>query len=171
MIVRERPGPLRLLLAWKGSVVPHILPHILLTGLFATAVTWVSRRHYLDGIIEYTLLPFTIMGIALSIFLSVRNTATYDRWWEARKLWGQMVYEIRSLARTSTIYLDQKRGRTLLTRCLAYAHLLRGQLRGEDVRSDLPDSLEPALIEQALNTRNPAGLYAAPGRSRTCRSP
>lgn len=35
MIVRERPGPLRLLLAWKGSVVPHILPHILLTGLFA----------------------------------------------------------------------------------------------------------------------------------------
>ncbi|MGQ7298829.1 hypothetical protein [Marinobacter nauticus] len=75
MIVRERPGPLRLLLAWKGSVVPHILPHIVLTGMFAAAVTWVSRHHYLDGMVDYTLLPFTIMGIALSIFLSVRNTA------------------------------------------------------------------------------------------------
>ena len=63
MIVRERPGPLRLLLAWKGSVVPHILPHILLTGMFAAAVTWVSRHHYLDGMVDYTLLPFTIMGI------------------------------------------------------------------------------------------------------------
>ena len=124
MIVRERPGPLRLLLAWKGSVVPHILPHILLTGMFAAAVTWVSRHHYLDGMVDYTLLPFTIMGIALSIFLSVRNTATYDRWWEARKHWGHMVYEFRSLARTGTIYLSPERRRELLTRCLAHAHLL-----------------------------------------------
>lgn len=49
MIVRERPGPLRLLLAWKGSVVPHILPHILLTGCsqpqlpgFRAATTWMA---------------------------------------------------------------------------------------------------------------------------------
>ncbi|MEC8897316.1 MAG: bestrophin family ion channel [Pseudomonadota bacterium] len=158
MIVRERPGPLRLLLAWKGSVVPHILPHILLTGMFAAAVTWFSRHHYLDGMVDYTLLPFTIMGIALSIFLSVRNTATYDRWWEARKHWGHMVYEFRSLARTGTIYLSPERRRELLTRCLAHAHLLRGQLRGEDVRSDLPGSLAPELIDQALSTRNPAAF-------------
>ena len=61
-------------------------------------VAWVSRHHYLDGIVEYTLLPFTLMGIALSILLSVRNTATYDRWWEARKQWGHMVYELRNPA-------------------------------------------------------------------------
>ncbi|MGC8120219.1 bestrophin family protein [Marinobacter sp. VGCF2001] len=158
MIVRERPGALRLMLAWKGSVVPHILPHIALAGLFAAAVTWVSRHHYLDGIVDYSLLPFTIMGIALSIFLSVRNTATYDRWWEARKHWGHMVYEIRSLARTGNIYLNTERQRALLIRCLAHTHLLRGQLRGEDVRHDLPEALPPALIDQALNAQNPAAF-------------
>lgn len=156
MIVRERPGALRLMLAWKGSVVPHILLHIVLTGLFAVVVTWVSRHHYLDGIVEYTLLPFTLMGIALSILLSVRNTATYDRWWEARKQWGLMVYEIRGLARASGIYLNPEPRRELLIRCLAHAHLLRGQLRDEDVRSDLPTSLSHSLVDQALSKRNPA---------------
>lgn len=156
MIVRDRPGALRLMLAWKGSVVPHILPHIVLASLFATAVTWVSHRHYLDGIVEYTLLPFTIIGLALSIFLSVRNTATYDRWWEARKHWGHMVYEVRSLARASAIYLPPERRRELLTRTLAHAHLLRGQLRQEDVRADLPKALSAPLLEHALRTRNPA---------------
>ncbi|WP_323751151.1 bestrophin family protein [Marinobacter sp.] len=158
MIVRDRPGALRLMLAWKGSVVPHILPHMLLTGLFATAVTWVSRQHYLDGIVEYSLLPFTIMGIALSIFLSVRNTATYDRWWEARKQWGHMVFEIRSLARTGGIYLNSERRRELLMRCLAHTHLLRGQLRGEDVRPELPASLSKELVDATVRTRNPAAF-------------
>ncbi|MDO3720649.1 bestrophin family ion channel [Marinobacter sp. chi1] len=156
MIVRDRPGALALMLAWKGSVVPHILPHILLTAAFAFIVTWFSHHDHLGGIVEYTLLPFTIIGIALSIFLSVRNTATYDRWWEARKHWGNMVTEIRSLARAAGIYLQKEPRRELLIRSLAHVHLLRGQLRGEDISADLPASLSPELIKHALNTRNPA---------------
>ncbi|MBP0048351.1 hypothetical protein H9C73_06350 [Marinobacterium sp. AK62] len=156
MIVRNRPGALGLMLAWKGSVVPHILPHIFLTGLFAAGVTWVTRHHYLDGIVEYTLLPFTLIGIALSILLSVRNTATYDRWWEARKQWGQMVYEVRGLARTGRIYLEDESCRELMLRVLAHTHLLRGQLRQEGVRADLPSGLPSSLIENTLTKRNPA---------------
>lgn len=160
MIVRNRPGALGLMLAWKGSVFPHILPHILLSGLFAIVVTWVTRHHYLDGIVEYTLLPFTLMGIALSILLSVRNTATYDRWWEARKQWGQMVVEMRSLARTSGIYLNPERRRSLLMLALAHTHLLRGQLREENVREELPEGLNQVLPQDELgailSARNPA---------------
>ncbi|MBB3192555.1 bestrophin family protein [Halomonas cerina] len=158
MIVRDRPSALGLMLAWKGSVVPHILPHILLAGLFAAAVTWVSRHHHLDGIVEYTLLPFTLMGIALSILLSVRNTATYNRWWEARQQWGRMVYEMRSLARAGGIYLSPERRHKLVMRALAHAHLLRGQLRDENVRADLPSSLPVALVDEALGSRNPAAF-------------
>ncbi len=156
MIVRKRPGALGLMLAWKGSVVPHVLPHIILAGLFACAVTWVARHHYLDGIVEYTLLPFTLLGIALSILLSVRTTATYDRWWEARKQWGQMVYEVRSLARASGIYLQPGPRRQLMMRVLAHTHLLRGQLRREDVRQELPSALPHELVDEALRKRNPA---------------
>ena len=156
MIVRKRPGALGLMLAWKGSVIPQVFPHIILAGLFACSVTWVVRHHYLDGLVEYTLLPFTLLGVALSILLSVRNTATYDRWWEARKQWGTMVYEVRSLARVSTIYLPQEARRALMLRVLAHTHLLRGQLRGEDVRTDLPAELPATQVDAVLSKRNPA---------------
>jgi putative membrane protein len=33
--------------------------------------------------------PFTLIGLALSIFMSFRNNACYDRWWEGRKQWGR----------------------------------------------------------------------------------
>ncbi len=75
--------------------------------------------------------PFTLLGVALSIFLGFRNNAAYDRWWEARKLWGQMVFEIRNLTRVTLALVPAESGeaRLLLMRALAFCHYLRGQLR------------------------------------------
>ena len=42
---------------------------------------------------------FATFGIALSLFLGFRNNAAYDRWWEARKLWGGLVADLRALPR------------------------------------------------------------------------
>ncbi len=42
---------------------------------------------------------FALLGIALSIFLGFRNNACYDRWWEARKVFGKLVYVTRGFAR------------------------------------------------------------------------
>jgi putative membrane protein len=40
----------------------------------------------------------TIMnGLVLGFLLSFRNNNAYDRWWEARKLWGQLVNDCRNL--------------------------------------------------------------------------
>jgi hypothetical protein len=47
-----------------------------------------SRRH-----------PFTLIGLPLAIFLGFRNNTAYDRYWEGRKLWGEMVICARTLAR------------------------------------------------------------------------
>lgn len=170
MIVRDRPNPIALLIALRGSVVPDILPHILLVALFASAMTLVSQYHVLD-VSHYTVMPVTLLGIVLSILLSFRNNAAYDRWWEARKQWGQMVYEIRSLARTSGTLLGNKESgneesdndepcrRELLGLILAYAHALRGQLREEDVREDLLKVQTPAVVDQALAHRNGADWF------------
>lgn len=42
--------------------------------------------------------PVTILGGALAIFLGFRNNSAYDRWWEARKVWGAIVNDSRSWA-------------------------------------------------------------------------
>jgi putative membrane protein len=85
--------------------------------------------------------PFTLIGLPLAIFLGFRNNTAYDRYWEGRKLWGEMVICARTLARQcqSLIAIDtvpDPRQRAsdvrvrMVHRAIAFAHLLRAQLRG-----------------------------------------
>ncbi|GAB4234933.1 MAG: bestrophin family ion channel [Ekhidna sp.] len=41
--------------------------------------------------VDLPVVPVTILGGALAIFLGFRNNSAYDRWWEARKIWGGIV--------------------------------------------------------------------------------
>ncbi|CAA9499707.1 MAG: hypothetical protein AVDCRST_MAG96-1902 [uncultured Segetibacter sp.] len=41
---------------------------------------------------------FSLLGVVLSILLSFRTNTAYDRWWEGRKLWGELVNNCRNLA-------------------------------------------------------------------------
>ena len=87
MIVRPRPGFLHLFFIMRGSVVPRILPQIFGFGLYGALVVLAVRALKLDFGNAGTA-PFALLGVALSIYLGFRNNAAYDRWWEARKLWG-----------------------------------------------------------------------------------
>lgn len=72
----------------------------------------------------------------MAIFLGFRNTAAYDRYWEARKLWGELALRSRNLAR-QCLYLiaapaagqSDLRERKV-RRSVAFCHALRVQLRG-----------------------------------------
>ena len=129
MIVREKPTKLELLFAVRGSIVPVVAPRLLFLMAVATAVVFVQHRF--DVFPEVGGLGFTIFGIALSLFLGFRNNAAYDRWWEARKLWGGLLADIRSLARECEMFVRNSELRySLLRIALAFLHLHRTNLRG-----------------------------------------
>lgn len=48
--------------------------------------------------ISLPIAPVSIIGVAIAIFLGFRNSSAYDRWWEARKIWGGIVNYSRSWA-------------------------------------------------------------------------
>ena len=98
MIVRDRPSGLKLFLLLRGSVLPRILPTLILNTVVATLVT-ISHGDLFNLKITLTTIPFTIIGLPLAIFLGFRNSAAYDRYWEARKLWGDLVVKSRNLSR------------------------------------------------------------------------
>ncbi|SFV15139.1 putative membrane protein [Methylobacterium sp. 174MFSha1.1] len=138
MIVRPRPGALAILFAWRGSILPQVAPQVIaLTALsclvVATEQGWAHAIPLNAGIG-----PFTLIGLALSIFLSFRNNACYDRWWEARKVWGALIVETRGLARLLGALLpaDGAGNAALRQRCLnrlaGFAHALHARLRGCD---------------------------------------
>ncbi len=80
-----------------GSALPLVLPRGLLFGLFALAVTAIHFDKRLPDLnIEMT--PFEVVGGVLSLLLVLRTNAGYERWWEARRLWGDIVNRSRNLA-------------------------------------------------------------------------
>ncbi len=160
MIVRDRPNAIALLFTLRGSVVPEILPHIVCVALFSVVWTALSRWHVVE-LGSLTIMPVTLLGIVLSILLGFRNNASYDRWWEARKQWGQMVYEIRSLARASRALLAEAPRRRLLQQMLAHAHALKGQLREEDGMAEAARWLSEQDSEALAGKRNRADAILA----------
>lgn len=128
MIVREKPGPLQLLLAMRGSVLPRVAPRVVIfTGLAAALVAVDRFFMHLPGT---QTAPFAVFGIALSLFLGFRNNAAYDRWWEGRRLWGQLISDTRSLGREVQIFIPAPEDRIRILRLsLAFLHAHRINLR------------------------------------------
>ena len=147
MIVRNKPSGLDLLFAMRGSVLPHIARPLLALILLAVATTAVETAFH--PLPEVDAAPFTVFGIALSLFLGFRNNAAYDRWWEARRLWGGLLADLRAFAREAQVFVpDEALRREMLETALAFLHLHRAGLRRQEhdpeMREQAADLLEAA---------------------------
>ncbi len=139
MIVRPRPGFHVLFFVMRGSVVPRILPQIVGFAIYGAVVVALSDRFALN-LDSFGITPFGLVGISLSIYLGFRANAAYDRWWEARKLWGQLVYSVRNLTRAAGALVDDAvRRRSMLVDALVFCHFLREQLRSTDAMPQVRD--------------------------------
>jgi putative membrane protein len=160
MIVWQKPNALRILFTLRGSVIPHIYPQILLITLLSALISAV--QHWIpNSFPSYSTAPFTLLGIALSLFLGFRNNASYQRWWEARGLWGQLVFDARSLTRQVLSFIDEETeiGRhtqqCMIHLTIAFTHALRHRLRGTSPWEDVDRFVE---AEYHLSMRQAGNL-------------
>lgn len=133
MIVRPKPGLREIAFAVNGSILPRIAGRLLMIA--SLCVVAVLAAHLHPGVFaQISAIPFTLIGIALSIFMSFRNNACYDRWWEGRKLWGSLLIACRSLARRASILEETDRQYVLKGLC-GFTAGLAARLRGRDEAS------------------------------------
>jgi putative membrane protein len=131
MIVRPKPTLWDVLFTLKGSVARDIALKLFVITLLSAVVTLLSFR---DPALfsRFSSAPFTLIGLSLSIFMSFRNNACYDRWWEGRKQWGQLFVEVRSLVRETSDLGDDAGRRALLRSLCGFCHALAARLRDGD---------------------------------------
>jgi putative membrane protein len=100
-----------------------------------------------------------LLATVVGIFIVFRFNEAYQRWWEARILWGGLVNESRNFAREVVTFVNPKRvptirsdeeakriQKTLIYRHLAYCNALRLSLR----REDSWEELEPFLSDEDM---------------------
>lgn len=160
MIVRSRPNFLELFIILRGSIVPDIIGQIAATSLFAAFVIF-AHRQWPHAMPVFDGAPFALVGIALSIFLGFRNNACYDRWWEARKQWGEQIFLARNFAR-QTLVLEGTPGpqgtearRRLIRLVVAFTWALARHLRpSAESRSGPGSWLDGEDVEFVEASRN-----------------
>ncbi len=74
---------------------------------------------------------FAATSVAISLIFAFRINSAYDRWWEARKLWGQLVNDLRNLSIKFDLYFDaDEKEKTIFGNLLiAFAFSLKHHLR------------------------------------------
>jgi putative membrane protein len=117
--------------ALEGSSTPQVLSRGLKFTLIAVAVCGLNDLVHPDLGIEVG--PYEFAGAALGVLLVLRTNAGYDRWWEARKLWGGIVNQSRDLSIAALSFgPSDPRWRALIVRwTAAFAHVTRRSLRDE----------------------------------------
>ncbi len=156
MIVRSRPNAFRMLFSWRGSILPHIAPQLTLVILLSVVIS--AFEHFHPNVFpELPIAAFSLIGIALSIFLGFRNNACYDRWWEARKEWGALIVAMRNLARESLLLPDDVRQR-VLHRAIGFAYQLNTKLRKNPPSPMLQTLFSASEFQQLSQHPNPANF-------------
>ena len=69
--------------------------HILWTLLWCTIVTTVHEIFHAKWM-EIPWLPISVIGTAVAFYVGFKNNQSYDRMWEARKIWGAIINSSRA---------------------------------------------------------------------------
>ncbi len=156
MIIKTKAHWFIMLFEWKGSVLPQLLPRLSILFIFAASIVY-FQPFFLEYNLYINPTIFTLFGVALAIFLGFRNNASYERWWEGRKLWGALLNDTRSIARQTYSLIDSedyKVQRTnLINILIATVHSLRHQLRFTNSDEDLMRLLDNDAFAKVKNAQ------------------
>ncbi|MGI9549949.1 MAG: bestrophin family protein [Aurantibacter sp.] len=123
-----------------------------------------SLYHFLGwNFIDIPFQPLSVIGIAVAFYIGFKNSQSYDRFWEGRKIWGGIVNYSRTWANNVLSYIenDKEAQRVLIYRHLAWINALRIQLR-QPTSFSIKENRSVERIFDRHGERNPvcAGLDA-----------
>ncbi|PNO45287.1 ibestrophin [Klebsiella michiganensis] len=156
MIIRPEQHWFLRLFDWHGSVLSKIVFRLLL-NLMMSIIAIISYQWYEQLGIHLTVAPLSLLGIAIAIFLGFRNSAGYNRFVEARNLWGTVLIAQRTLVRQlkNILPAESAAHQRLVSYLVAFSWSLKHQLRKTDPSADLARLLPAQSVAEILASSMP----------------
>ncbi|MCU1294991.1 MAG: hypothetical protein JWP08_3841 [Bryobacterales bacterium] len=155
-------------------ILRQVGPSLVVFVVVASIAAVVNTMNHPFQSIAVPDLTITLLGAALGLLLGFRTNSAYDRWWEARKLWGRLVNSSRSLARQAISFSMASESaakevpgafaRELVHLQIEYVHALRCALRKQQPWEDISPFVRPELLASLKEQANvPAALLQEMG--------
>lgn len=154
----DRPPWFKVALQVRGSVIPSILPRVLLCGGFGV---FISLLHFFNLPVSMHIFSSIVPIIFLGLLLVFRTNTAYERFWEGRKFWGTLVNNVRNLARQIWVAIEEKDPQDIelkksaLRLLPAFAVAMKLHLRQEAVNPELEPLMSPAQYQKLKSMNNP----------------
>lgn len=149
---------IRILFRWRGSVIPAILPQVGVCAIVSFIVSLTDQKGWNLG---FSLAGGIVPSIVLGLLLVFRTNTAYERFWEGRKLWGNIVNTTRNLARiiwvsVAEVKSEDRENKIATIRLLvAFAVAMKLHLRSEPINQELAHFMSESRFEKLKNMNNP----------------
>ena len=164
MSFQTRQGFWREAFALKGSISLRVMPLVMAFGLIASGIggcAWLVEKLF-HRQLSLEVAPYEFAGVALGLLLVLRTNAGYERWWEARKLWGGIVNQSRNLVISAMSYgpVNPEWREKVVRWAAVFPHVGSNSLRGEQPSSAVANLIGPDDAEQLATADHMPGFVA-----------
>ena len=127
----------------RSDTIVILWKELVLIGLLTAGITWIEIKYFPNSnVLDNLGAVYSLIGFVLSLLLVFRTNTAYDRWWEGRKKWGEMVNNSRNLGMKINSMIQDQNDRKFFSRMIAnYAIAMKEHLRNGVVLQEL--KLEP----------------------------
>lgn len=122
----------KLIFAFHQSDTFRILwKEIIYIGIFTLAIAWVEIHYFPNAVfLEKLISVYSLIGFVISLLLVFRTNTAYDRWWEGRRKWGEVVNDTRNLSVKLAAVLKDAEDREFFSRMIPnFVFAMKEQLR------------------------------------------
>lgn len=108
-----------------------LLPGSIGLAILSSTFCYFHFEEYIK--LRSTMAMHSLLGFVISLLLVFRTNTAYDRWWEGRRLWGDLVNNSRNLMLKITAFLPEKekeRKKIFAILISNFAFALKEHLRG-----------------------------------------
>lgn len=146
-------------LDFQKSVIPNILPRVIICGIFALIISLLPQEHIPN---YWRKLDIVVPSVVLGLVLVFRTNTAYERFWEGRKYWGTIATTILNIGRQVWVLIEEKEPKdrdlkkSILQLLAAFAVAAKLHLRQESINSELEPLMSNERYENLKNVNNSA---------------
>jgi putative membrane protein len=143
----------------KGSLIREISGRVAFCAVWSAVIVAVNM---LVRPLGTSLLLHTLVGVPLGLLLVFRTNASYDRFWEGRKLWGAIVNDSRNLVRGALVHFggDEALLRAVTHWTVGFVWSAMASLRGKGDLGPVASEL-PAFDRESAESAQHVPYYCA----------
>ncbi|MBB6461003.1 bestrophin family protein [Flammeovirga kamogawensis] len=147
----------RLYIPWK-RLFKDLWFSVLIITIYMLFLSILDDEHMLSNL-SLPLGIITVPGTAISLLLAFRTNSSYQRWWEARMVWGAIVNDSRSWVRQlMTFSSSDPKAKVMIVemayRQCAWCYALTRHLRKQDPTRDISSLINKSELSALQKSKN-----------------